>query len=103
MNPITLILYSRKGCCLCEGLDNRLKFIDWAQFNPPLRYTVIDIDHSSIPKSEKKLYSLEVPVMLLKIAENNKIYRLPRVSPRMDSQALAKWLQSSLVQILQSL
>ena len=35
----TLMLYSRHGCCLCEGLEERL-----SQILPPGALQVVDVD-----------------------------------------------------------
>ena len=83
-----LTLYSRTGCCLCEGLESRLKDIELAGLSITL--TVIDIDASGTPQELKARYDLEVPVLALDGCE------LPRVSPRLTGEGLLNWLQRCL-------
>ena len=83
-----LTLYSRTGCCLCEGLESRLKDIDLLGLSITL--TVIDIDASGTPQELKARYNLEVPVLALDGCE------LPRVSPRLTGEGLLNWLQRCL-------
>ena len=53
MSAVLLVLYSRDGCCLCEGLEHRLRSLSLHHLTPPLELRVIDIecrafnDHSS--------------------------------------------------------
>ena len=83
-----LTLYSRTGCCLCEGLESRLKDLDLVGLSITLK--VIDIDATGIPQELKARYDLEVPVLTLDGCE------LPRVSPRLTGEGLLNWLQRCL-------
>ena len=83
-----LTLYSRTGCCLCEGLESRLCAIDLAALSITLK--VIDIDAPGTPQVLKGRYDLEVPVLALDESE------LPRVSPRLTGEGLFNWLQRCL-------
>jgi len=83
-----LSLYSRTGCCLCEGLESRLKDLDLVGLSITLK--VIDIDATGIPQELKARYDLEVPVLALDGCE------LPRVSPRLTGEGLLNWLQRCL-------
>ena len=83
-----LTLYSRTGCCLCEGLESRLKDLDLVGLSITLK--VIDIDATGIPQELKARYDLEVPVLALDGCE------LPRVSPRLMGEGLLNWLQRCL-------
>lgn len=77
-----LLLYTRRGCCLCEGLEEKLR-----QLQPPPALTLIDVD--SDPQLQAR-YGLEVPVLLHRTASGDR--PLPRVSPRLGAAALAQWL-----------
>ena len=79
-----LILYSRHGCCLCAGLEERLRALDLQRLD--LRLAVVDIDGPSVPAALKARYDMEVPVLAIEGCE------LPRVSPRLGGEALEKWL-----------
>ena len=78
-----LRLYTRAGCCLCEGLEQRLRALDPA---PVLELVDIDAD----PALQAR-YDLEVPVLALLNAEGG-CHQLPRVSPRLVGEQLQSWL-----------
>ncbi|MCP9790858.1 glutaredoxin family protein [Vulcanococcus limneticus Candia 3F8] len=80
----TLLLYTRLGCCLCEGLQERLLTLD-----PPPVLEVLDVDTD--PALQQR-YGLEVPVLALKLADGG-LRELPRVSPRLSGGGLADWLR----------
>ncbi len=82
-----LVLYSRAGCCLCEGLEQRLRALDLEQDSHPLKLVVVDIDAPDCAASLRAHYDLEVPVLVLEDTE------LPRVSPRLSGDGLRHWLQ----------
>ena len=84
----SLVLYSRRGCCLCEGLEARLRNLDLAALD--LELQVIDIDAVAVSPALKARYDLEVPVLALADQE------LPRVAPRVDGEGLFNWLQCRL-------
>ena len=75
-----LRLYSRQGCCLCAGLEERLRQLDLDSLQ--LTLTTVDIDHPETPSEWKARYDLEVPVLALDHKE------LPRVSPRLSGDCL---------------
>jgi len=75
---MTLLLFTRQGCCLCEGLEAKLRALDPA---PALETRDVDAD----PALQAR-YGLEVPVLLADGRE------LPRVSPRLTPEALRRWL-----------
>jgi len=79
----TLRLYTRAGCCLCEGLAERLRALDPA---PVLE--LVDVDGDSALQAR---YGLEVPVLALLDAEGG-LRELPRVSPRLAGDQLQSWL-----------
>ena len=83
-----LVLYSRQGCCLCEGLEQRLIALNLAGLGITLQ--VIDIDGHDVPPELKGRYDLEVPVLVAHGRE------LPRVSPRLSGEGLFNWLQRAL-------
>ena len=83
-----LRLYSRQGCCLCAGLEERLRQLDLDSLQ--LTLTTVDIDHPDTSSEWKARYDLEVPVLALDYKE------LPRVSPRLSGDGLLKWLVKQL-------
>ena len=83
-----LTLYSRTGCCLCEGLESRLRDLDLLGLS--IELIVMDIDSPGTSQDLKARYDLEVPVLALDGSE------LPRVSPRLTGEGLLNWLQRCL-------
>jgi hypothetical protein len=78
-----LQLLTRQGCCLCEGLRERLEALVPA---PPLH--CIDVDADAQLQAR---FGLEVPVLMTASGEV-----LSRVPPRLSGDRLADWLQRNL-------
>ena len=72
-----LVLITRQGCCLCEGLEEKLRAL-------ALPLELRDVDRDPVLQAR---YGQEVPVLLASGRE------LPRVSPRLGLDALRRWLQ----------
>ncbi|NJL21383.1 MAG: glutaredoxin family protein [Leptolyngbyaceae cyanobacterium SM1_3_5] len=84
-----LILYSKPGCHLCEGLQEKL-----AQVQPSIDLEVRDITTRS---DWFDAYQYEIPV-LVAVNEAGEMQILPRLSPRASltqvEQMLQKYLQN---------
>lgn len=80
-----LILYTRAGCCLCEGLEERLRELGLPQ---PLR--LVDVDSDPALRAR---YGLSVPVLAVIDGEANTLTALPPVPPRLKGEPLRAWLQ----------
>ncbi len=102
MTTIKLLLYSREGCCLCEGLEQRLRAIALDQLQPPLDLHVIDIDAAATPAIIRATYDLQVPVLALSVPEMKSTKELARVSPRLGGDGLFRWLQQACTKALGS-
>ena len=82
-----LILYSKQGCCLCEGLLTKLQQVKNVEFELETR----DIT----TKSEwLDRYQYEIPVLCLVNAQQQE-QELPRMSPRSPIEKLEKLLKSA--------
>lgn len=88
----TLILYSRQGCCLCEGLEERLRPL-W----PAAALQVVDVD--SDPALQAR-YGLTVPVLARVDSASQepggispRMIELPPVPPRLQGERLLAWLE----------
>lgn len=79
-----LILYTRRGCCLCEGLEERLKQLGLSA--PQLKLVDVDAD----PQLQSR-YGLEVPVLAAR-GPDGAWRELPRVPPRLSGERLVPWL-----------
>ena len=96
MNPEVLILYSRKGCCLCQTLEKKLSSIRLENLNPSIALSIVDIDSQKVSLGIQKKYTNEVPVIVLDSTRLLKKIELPRVSPRLKEDMLLSWLQKNL-------
>ena len=96
MNSEVLILYSRKGCCLCQTLEKKLSNIGLENLNPSIVLSIIDIDCKKVSLDIQLKYTNEVPVIVLDSTRLLKKIELPRVSPRLKEDMLLSWLQNNL-------
>ncbi len=97
---LTLILYSRQGCCLCAGLEQRLKELPLSKVKPPINLDVIDIDSENVSPKERARFSLEVPVLFVVSDQTGQLVELPRVSPRLKEEGLFRWLKLMLTKAI---
>ena len=81
-----LVLFSRRGCCLCEGLEEKLRALE-----PALPLEIRDVDAQPALQAR---YGLSVPVLAMReagsVAESWR--ELPRVPPRLAGEGLRIWL-----------
>ena len=96
MNSEVLILYSRKGCCLCQTLEEKLSNICLRNLKPSIVLSIVDIDSNRVSLDIQMKYTNEVPVMVLDSARLLKKIELPRVSPRLKEDMLLYWIQKNL-------
>ncbi len=96
MNSEVLILFSRKGCCLCETLEKKLSNISLINLNPPIALSIIDIDSKEVSIDINRKYTNEVPVLVLDSCKLSRKFELPRVSPRLKEDLLLSWIQKNL-------
>jgi hypothetical protein len=82
----SLLLYTRAGCCLCEGLAERLRALE-----PPPPLTTVDVDGDPALQAR---WGLEVPVLALAAGPAaGSPQPLPRVPPRLTGERLRQWLE----------
>ena len=96
MNSEVLILYSRKGCCLCQALEKKLSNICLENLKPSIILSIIDIDSEKVSSDIQMKYTNEVPVIVLDSTRLLKKIELPRVSPRLKEDMLLSWIQKNL-------
>ncbi|MBD2150995.1 glutaredoxin family protein [Pseudanabaena sp. FACHB-1277] len=82
-----LILYSKQGCCLCEGLLTKLQQVKNVEFELETR----DITTNS---EWFDRYQYEIPVLCLVNAQQQE-QELPRLSPRSPIEKLEKLLKNA--------
>jgi hypothetical protein len=81
----SLLLFTRIGCCLCEGLEEKLRQLDPA---PELLLRDVDADPGL-----RARYDLQVPVLAVASGDHRSWRELPRVPPRLAGRQLADWLR----------
>lgn len=81
----SLILYTRAGCCLCEGLEERLR-----EVLPEGVLQPVDVDGDPALRAR---YGLSVPVLALAASGDAGILPLPPVPPRLKGEPLRAWLR----------
>ena len=86
-----LILYSKPGCHLCEGLQEKLEQIVKTRNIASLRLEVRDI---TTREDWFQAYQYEIPVVCNNAVDREK--QLPRLSPRATVQQLERMLQKYL-------
>ncbi len=79
-----LLLFTRQGCCLCEGLEEKLRALD-----PPQPLQLVDVDNDPALQAR---YGLAVPVLAVAASTGTPFRELPRVSPRLAGAQLQAWL-----------
>ncbi|MDJ0799502.1 MAG: glutaredoxin family protein [Calothrix sp. MO_167.B12] len=89
-----LILYSKPGCHLCEGLQEKLETIIQMGNIPSLHLEIRDI---TTRNDWFQAYEYEVPVLFWAGDDNqDKLQPIPRPSPRITVQKLEQILQKYL-------
>lgn len=84
-----LILYSKPGCHLCEGLQEKLEQVKGLSFE-------LEIRDITTREDWFQTYQYEVPVLCGVRSVNRKAIseeRLPRPSPRATAQQLQRMIQ----------
>ncbi len=87
-----LILYSKPGCHLCEGLEEKLRAIQSIDLTLDLTLDIRDITQDDRTFEQ---YQYEIPVLYLQ-QENGNLLQLPRQSPRTSIDQITKMLQTYL-------
>ena len=91
-----LLIFVRKGCCICDSLKNNLRNINFKNIQADLEMQEIDIDRFDLYSDIFKKYDNEVPVIAIKKSSSNQIIELPRISPRLKDLQLENWLRKSI-------
>ncbi len=85
---INLIFYSKPGCHLCEGLQEKLAQVTNINFELEIRDITTREDWFNI-------YQYEIPVLCQQLPQGEK--PLPRLSPRTSVKQLEKMLEKHLI------
>ncbi len=90
LKPMHIILYSKPGCHLCEGLQEKLEQVVETQDFAHLQLQIRDI---TTRDDWFQAYQYEIPVLFVADATENQAKMIPRPSPRASWQQLAQLLQ----------
>ena len=83
-----LILYSKPGCHLCEGLAEKLAQVSQIDFE-------LEIRDINTRQDWFAAYQYEIPVLCQKLPDGDQ--PLPRISPRASVAKLEQMLQKNLI------
>lgn len=83
-----LILYSKPGCHLCTGLQEKLEQVSHLEYE-------LEIRNINTRNDWFEAYQYEVPVLCQKMADGSE-KPLPRLSPRATVAKLEQMLQKNL-------
>ncbi|XP_022141305.1 uncharacterized protein LOC111011727 isoform X2 [Momordica charantia] len=90
-----LILYSKPGCCLCDGLKEKLQAAFLLAGPDSLHDVDLQVrDITSNPEWERA-YQYEIPVLAKVLADGSE-EALPRLSPRLGVELIQKKLAAVL-------
>lgn len=90
----TLVLYSKQGCCLCDGLTEKLQQVAALKSDGPLSSIHLEVRDITTNPEWEQAYQYEIPV-LARIKDDNTEEVLPRLSPRMGVEQISKKLAAA--------
>lgn len=82
---MNLILYSKPGCHLCEGLEEKLRSIDTIEIS-------LDVRDITQDDAAFQAYQYEIPVLYVQ-TDSGTLLPTPRQSPRASIAQITKMLQ----------
>jgi hypothetical protein len=82
---MNLILYSKPGCHLCEGLEEKLRSITTIDLS-------LDVRDITQDDAAFQAYQYEIPVLYVQ-TDADKLLPTPRQSPRASVSQIAQMLQ----------
>ncbi|KAK7282738.1 hypothetical protein RIF29_11754 [Crotalaria pallida] len=96
-SPRKLILYSKPGCCLCDGLKEKLQAAFLISAPDSLHDVHLQIRDITTNPEWEKAYQYEIPV-LAKVLSDGTEETLPRLSPRLGVELLQKKIAAAMRQ-----
>ncbi|KAH0711908.1 hypothetical protein KY289_007867 [Solanum tuberosum] len=92
-----LILYSKPGCCLCDGLKEKLNAAFSLSSPHSLHDVQLQIRDITSNTDWEKAYQYEIPV-LARVRPDGTEEVLPRLSPRLGVEAIHKKIAAALTE-----
>ncbi|CAN7045610.1 hypothetical protein Bca4012_072531 [Brassica carinata] len=90
-NTRKLVLYSKPGCCLCDGLKEKLQAAFSLSGPDSLHHVTLQVRDITTNPDWERAYQYEIPV-LAKENSDGKEEILPRLSPRLSVEIIQKKL-----------
>eukprot|EP01018_Ginkgo_biloba_P034971 Gb_29972 [translate_table: standard] len=91
-----LVLYSKTGCCLCDGLKEKLQMAFMIGGKESLADVQLEVRDITTNPDWEKAYQYEIPV-LARILNDGSEETLPRMSPRLSVEQVHKKLAAVLI------
>ncbi|KAJ4700654.1 Glutaredoxin-like protein [Melia azedarach] len=92
-----LVLYSKPGCCLCDGLKEKLQAAFLLSGPDSLHDVVLQVRDITTNPDWEKAYQYEIPV-LARVLSDGTEETLPRLSPRIGVELIQKKIAAALRQ-----
>ncbi|XP_031279594.1 uncharacterized protein LOC116138021 isoform X2 [Pistacia vera] len=92
-----LVLYSKTGCCLCDGLKEKLQAAFLISGPDSLHDVDLQVRDITTNPEWEKAYQYEIPV-LAKVLSDGREETLPRLSPRIGVELIQKKIAAALRQ-----
>uniref|UniRef100_A0A1D1XYZ3 Glutaredoxin-like protein n=1 Tax=Anthurium amnicola TaxID=1678845 RepID=A0A1D1XYZ3_9ARAE len=90
-----LVLYTKQGCCLCEGLKEKLEAAFLLGGPHSLHAVQLQVRDILEKPEWERLYQYEIPV-LTRVLPDGSEEILPRLSPRLGVELIQKKISSAL-------
>ncbi|KAL6208269.1 hypothetical protein ACLB2K_019220 [Fragaria x ananassa] len=90
-----LILYSKPGCCLCDGLKEKLQAAFLLSGPDSIHDVDLQIRDITTNPEWEKAYQYEIPV-LARVLSDGTEETLPRLSPRLGVEMVQKKIAAAL-------
>ncbi|KAK8931312.1 hypothetical protein KSP39_PZI016732 [Platanthera zijinensis] len=90
-----LVLYTKPGCCLCEGLKEKLHAALSLGGSHSLHSVQLQVRDISGNAEWERMYQYEIPV-LTKVLPDGSEETLPRLSPRLGVELILKKIAAAL-------
>lgn len=92
-----LVLYSKPGCCLCDGLKEKLQAAFLLSGSDSLHDVDLQVRDITTNPEWEKAYQYEIPV-LARVLSDGTEEALPRLSPRIGVELIQKKIAAALRQ-----
>ncbi|KAK9813295.1 hypothetical protein WJX72_011996 [[Myrmecia] bisecta] len=95
-----LIIYSKPGCHLCDGLKEKVQaLLDRAQFMPSVFSSAhLEVRDITTKPEWESAYGLVIPVLTSACLDDSQEVKIPRPSPRLTAERLGRHIEQALAE-----